>query len=182
MLQISKNLIFSDFNEKRPKKAKKRPKRAILKIFFQFLKSVPKYASNDISYHNIWRKLIFRIFRSFFNEKRQKNAKKGQFWKCGFFSKSYITIRNIILGHFQSKLVIQIASKVQKAHFWTILGHVFRVLPKLPHFGHFCLFFLIFGHFSMKKGKKRPKKCNFENIFAIFAISSKIRIQRYIIP
>ena len=39
------------------------------------------------------------------------------FSKYGFFAKNYITIRNIILGHFQSKLVLQIASKVQKSHF-----------------------------------------------------------------
>ena len=53
------------------------------------------------------------------------------FAKCGLFSKNYITMRNIILGHFQSKLVIQIASKVQKPHFWAILGHFFEFYPIL---------------------------------------------------
>ena len=48
----------------------------------------------------------------------------GIFTKYGFFVKNYITIRNIILGHFQPKLMTQFSSKVQKPHVWAHLQNI----------------------------------------------------------
>ena len=135
------------------KKCQKAQKRAILKICFQFFKSVLKYTYNDIWYHNIWRNMIFWIFQSFFYEKGPKKAKKGQ--------------KMAIL-----KICFQFFKSVLKYAYNDISYHnIWR-----------NLIFRIFWSFLNEKRPKKPKKGNFENIFSIFEFSFKIRIQRYIIP
>ena len=59
----------------------------------------------------------------------------GIFAKYGFFSKINITIRTIILGHFQPKLMTQFSSNVQKLHFWAILGNFFEFYPLVAKIG-----------------------------------------------
>ena len=79
-------------------------------------KLVIQIASKVQKPHFKWFYVSFSTFNPFY-------PILGIFGQYEIFSKNYITIRNIILGHFQSKLVTQIASKVKKTHFWAI-GHI----------------------------------------------------------
>ena len=92
------------------KKGQKSPKRAILKIFFQFLNSVLKYAYNDISYHNIWRNLIFHGFSD--QKRLNLSLSNGHAWaRMGehvtkLFSINYFHTKNIS-RKFHQNLIIQ---------------------------------------------------------------------------
>ena len=102
--------FFEFFNQFQWKKVKKRPEKAIVNIFFQFLKSVSKYAYNDISYHNIWRNLIFHGFS---HQKRPNlGLSNGHAWaRMGehvtkIFSINYFHTKNIS-RKFHQNLIIQ---------------------------------------------------------------------------
>ena len=124
------------------------------------------------------KKIDFSDFSFIFQSKK---AKKGQFWKCGIFSKIYITIRNIILGHFQSKLVIQIASKVQKTHFqwfYVIFSTFNPCYPILGTFGQYAIFTknyitirnIILGHVQSKLVLQKSKNHIFSDFMSFFRL------------
>ena len=116
----------------------------------------------------------------------------GIFAKYDFCVKNYITIRNIISGHFQPKLMTQFTSKVEKPHFWAILGYfgpvrlrsgvqktIYPILVIFVDFSwffqtfsDFFRFFPIFSDFFKKKKKKKNsyKKKQKKTIYSILAI------------
>ena len=104
------------------------------------------------------------------------------FTKCVIFAKNYITIIDIILDHFQPNPQTRFSSKVQKPHFWAILGYFEHIQPNLGTnqifsrnaiFGE-CQRTIRSHHFQQKKYTSMTQTGLYANFF--FSISRFSRL------